>query len=62
MTHAYLERPQPAPEQCPCLTCAVYGPYCADACAQFDAWDEAGRPGPTATVHVDASSEHNHAR
>lgn len=62
MTHAYLDHPQPAPTQCPCLTCKVYGSYCADACAQFDAWEAAGRPGPTASTQVAAASEHSDAR
>jgi hypothetical protein len=56
VTHAYAEPPQPAPTECPCLTCHAHGPYCADSCAQFEAWEKAGRPGPTAVTVKEATA------
>jgi hypothetical protein len=54
MTFLYSgpRRPAPQPTQCPCLTCAAYGPYCADTCVQFEAWEAAGKPGAVLAVQA----------
>lgn len=56
MTILYTEPIPPTPTACPCMACHEYGPYCADACAKFDAWEKAGKPGLKAATVKEASS------
>ena len=59
---AYTERAPDAPTDCPCLSCRSYGPYCADACALYDAWIAAGRPGRTSIIQAVPDNEQPHGR
>jgi len=60
MNIPYAMPSPPAPTECPCLTCGTYGPHCADACALFDAWELAGKPGQTtitSQIHAPNTTE-----
>ncbi len=39
--YVYREPPVAPPDQYPCLSCRMHGPYCADTCRLLDAWREA---------------------